>query len=525
MSPGTVRQRKHFESGPLRAHILTFWYRLCAVRLRVSAVLWIIGALAGIRILVIAVVPWDYSLLAPDESAFAELVTLISTGGEWVMWRNGTGGRWFIEMLTFLGPAVMLEGLGLNPFLSMRLVSSAYLSATQLLFVLTAFRLQSLESGRAGIPFVSLRSLGVFALLLTPSLNLWGALGLRESATMFWSSLFIVSLLAVLRVKALSTALLTPMALCIISAWAQTVTRPYMAFLMLAALVPFAVICVAQKRLVAVVAITCGSAAGVVLGLNVGSITGVYEQTGPPNYVGNAWLDCGSEYVFARVSGEEAAECGMEDMDSKNGNLIVTKCGNRSKDQCPGPERKVGQTPSAGDSDVRLSETLEQSQARYLIQWTRLHAVREGGANGARSAIDPGACDEANTFAQAVVCEVGRLPYATFSVLLRPTIFDGESRDSQSTVFASLENFWWAFMMVFGLIAIARPSLFAAVKAYSISVILMYVLFMSLAQGNLGTSFRHKSQLIIFIATLLIVAQQSDVKAVRARDSAVTHNQ
>ncbi len=513
-----MRQRKHFESGPLGNRVLTFWNRLCAVRLRLSAVLWIIAALASIRILFIGVLPWEYTLLAPDESAFAELVSLMSTGGEWERWRGGTGARWFVEMLTFLGPAVMLEGLGLNPFLSMRLVSSAYLSATQLLFVLTAFRLQSLESGRAGIPFVSLRSLGVFALLLTPSLNLWGALGLRESATLFWSSAFIVSLLAILRVRKLSVALLAPVSLCIISVCAQMVTRPYLAFIMLAALVPFAVVGVTQRRALAVVVITSSAAAGVVVGLNVGSITGVDSRFGPEIYVGNAWLDCGSEERFASISGSGYEECGIEVPNVSSRSIIIRKCGKKSKDQCPPGGVNTNSKPPENPDAAR--RTGEPSQLRYLNQWKRLHDIRMGGVRTARSVIDPGACDEANTFAQAVVCEVGRLPYATFSVLLRPTIFDGESRDSQSTVFASLENFWWAFMMVFGLIAIARPSLFAAVKAYSISVILMYVLFMSVAQGNLGTSFRHKSQLIIFIATLLIVAQQSDVKAVRTRDSA-----
>ena len=128
---------------------------------------------------------------------------------------------------------------------------------------------------------------------------------------------------------------------------------------------------------------------------------------------------------------------------------------------------------------------------------------------GAGSAFDPIGCPSTNrVLSNSAVCEISRFPLALLSVTFRPLWpIDALPGDSTISTMATVENSLWLVFVIVTLIALIRNhSLAPQVTLLLIAYVSIYLAGMAIMEGNLGTAFRHKSQVIWAVCMLLALS-------------------
>jgi hypothetical protein len=109
------------------------------------------------------------------------------------------------------------------------------------------------------------------------------------------------------------------------------------------------------------------------------------------------------------------------------------------------------------------------------------------------------------TRSDAYFCIVNRVPYTTYTFLVRPLL--GADVTSSSSLFAAIENTFWlgAFLLLVLMLIRNRRLAFFGALAPSLLFFSIYSVAAGAYEGNMGTAFRHKS-LILWVVLLLLAS-------------------
>lgn len=430
-----------------RVGSVSLWDRLLGARIHLG---WLIVTALGIyvvRLVTIALLPREPIFLGPDEATYAQVTALVASGGEWRDYGLGWGGYLYPGARALLSPAASLAYLGLDPLTSVRMVSATYGLVAMLLLVYLVALVRTPRFGHLPrvIPVMSLAFAAITLIFLMPSRLVWGTLGLRETSSEVFALAALACAATILRLK------LTP--------WQSVV---FAAGLFISIVASF------QARTLMAVVLS----ASLVVGLAV------------------SWL---RERALSTVL------------------LVVVILA-----------VPVGVASSAGQEAPKASPTSQEVPAAPTLQesvrsgagvlnpgglLSRSSAQREVSAVDAESALAVESCSRGSLIG-LVGCEFARIPTALPVVLVRPLpILDPWGNLTMAQRAAAIENISWSALILASLIVLVmRRSRFGFVTAvcfvYAASVCVGLALF----EGNLGTAFRHKGQLLWVLCLILATA-------------------
>lgn len=422
----------------------------------------IVAAWGLLRLTLVAIVPSEVSVFAPDEAGYAGLVAAVGSGQDWVTYSFGYGASLWPQGRTVLWPSSVLTGWGIPAFTSMRIVSVLYSTASALLLVglLWLSRRQgSRPTEVSGPPLWSWPVLGLTIFLFLPSHALWNSLALREAATEFWI-LAAVTLTAVLFAAKLPWwgKALTGIGIAV-SVCLAFQSRGYMAAALSIALLT-GVVWFGRERprfsATLALAAVAGTLAGVTLSMPVTA----------PSQVPN-------DISVAPQEPAPVAESG------------------------PSPIKAIEKGASRAQEMLNPDAYLERGSYQ-----------RDVSAQYANSAIATDSCAGVPDPRSLRLCEIVRLPGAAFAVMFRPLWpLDRPAEWSGMAVAASLENLAWvaiAFMAVWTLIR--RRTSMMRVLTISLAYGGLLIAGMAALEGNFGTAFRHKSNVLWVFCIVFLLA-------------------
>jgi hypothetical protein len=415
--------------------------------LRFHAWLAVLLGVALAKVLVLLLLPNSPMMAAPDEGTYADLARAVAEGEAIPDWRNGWGASLFPSVRVVVLPIASLIRVGLDPLMAARLMSVLWgLGASLLLLALVYLyrtRLGRTVSG-VGIAVVSWQSASLAALTFMPSHALWSTLGLKDSATEFWMALSVLLLAILLQEGRVWARVMLALGL-----WASLVAlfqvRDYLAAALILSMVATTVWRVNRRWTVSLLGL-CALAAGMFVGMRATS------------------------------------------------SLIETSSRVR--------EHAILTPQTIGDPSAVMAAG---------------GVTREQMAAGANSAFDGPAggagptgvrCGEIDSSASRAICEIRRLPEAALRLAIRPLWpIDRSATGSASYLYASVENYLWIGLFLGVLVCLAgwrQP-----VKRIT-TVLLVYASFLVIGlaflEGNAGTGFRHKSQLLWVLAAVLLLS-------------------
>lgn len=433
------------------SHAEGWRYRLISFRVLALIVL----ALGSLRVLVALLMPSSVSSWAPDEGTYAILAGLVGTGGDWQNWSGGWGSSLYPKGRALIGPAAVLVAVGADDIAAVRVVSSVYAIGSQLLLLVVArlARRRVAHDRAEGLTLVSWPMLGIAVFVLMPSTVVWSNLGLRESACAFW----------ILATVAAATYLFS--------------TQDWRWKALFGLAIAFSIAMTFQSRYYLAAALVISLAVVVV------------------------WL--GKE--GPRVSFTLA--CAIA-----GGALIgitLTFASSPSTVAEPAPQAQSVPVPVADALD-----SIRQGAAaapEVLNPETYLEAgsyQREASALYADSAIATDACLRIPGALGQRWCELSRLPGAAFAVMFRPLWpFDSPAEWSLLAVMASIENVAWLGLVLIAVgLLLTRRFPLARVLTISVTYGALVVAGMAALEGNFGTAFRHKSNVLWVLCVILILA-------------------
>lgn len=416
---------------------------------------------AAMRMALVALFPSHLAQFASDEMTFASLAHWVAVGANPAMWSDGWGASLFPETRTLMVPSSWLVLIGLNPLLAVRWVSILYSCGAQLALIATYSVVRRDRSGRpAKLELMSLPFLGFAVFLALPSHVLWGTLALRDSASEFWAVTAV--LLATIATMGHSDSSRQR------ARWAAAV------------------------GLAAVISLAFQSRAGMGIALCISLVLAVPSRSG-----GRITL---SYLLLAAISLGAVA------------GLIS------SAPLAPVARHPEGTKPTIASSPMNgfVAVLGSNSDAGQLLE------RRSAAPKDASTAFDTFACQGAEP---RPICELRRLPAAIPSVLLRPIWpFDQISGQSLTSQYAQVENALWAALFAGALFVGRRREVAnSRVLRVAFTQATLVILFMSVGEGNLGTAFRHKSQLLWVICLVFLLsvprAENPQVPRLRLRKS------
>lgn len=420
----------------------------------------LIGVLALARLVIAWALPHGALSIALDEGTYADIVGMMAHGAPVEAYGNGWGASLYPATRAFLLPAGGLASLGLDPFLAVRVVAVVYGALAELavlaLVWLNRDRLAAIDN-RGGVRLVSWQSVGLLALLFMPSHAVWGTLGLKDSASEFWAVLAVVLAALLLRAQSVPPRI----------GWAGGVA----------------------------VSIAMGFQVRDYIGaaVVVGLLTAVvWRREGRIAVAG--WLAVSA--VAGGVMGVWAAKP-LEPVTLST--QIITPV--TSATTPSGPSALAVQQAPPASSGVRGCATIGVEALTGAAECGAV--VREKMAENANSGF--GAVGGAHA---SWAGEIFRLPGAAGAVLFRPLWpFDHSAAGSASFWVASLENYLWLglALLVIGVLAVFRTPV-ARVVTMAVAYSVVLVGGLALMEGNLGTAFRHKGQLLWAMAVVLALA-------------------
>lgn len=406
-----------------------------------------------LRLVVVLVAPAEVSIFAPDEAAYTDIIGFAKSGGDWAAYQFGYGAGFWPQGRALLVPALGLMYVGLEAIDALRIVSVLYSTGSALLLLVIlsiAMRRGRYPSEATGPKLISWPMLGIVVFLFLPSHALWNSLALREAATEFWvlASVALSATLFALSLRWWQKALVTAgIAACVTMAFQS---RGYMAVALSLALAA-AVVWLGRERPRFSIALATAVVAGTIVGLTL--------------------------------------------------SLPAT---------VPGPIPAAGQPPSPTILDsLRQGVSAAPSRLNPDVYLERGSYQREVSAQYANSAIATDSCAGVPDPRSLRLCEITRLPGAAFAVMFRPLWpLDTPTQWSSLAVVASLENVaWLALAITVIYVLLARRSQLTRVLWICVAYGGLLIAGMAALEGNFGTAFRHKSNVLwVFCLTLILAS-------------------
>ena len=441
-----------------------------------------VALLGAAKVALVLSISQSDSSLGPDEGTYAELAATRAAGASTDSWSGGWGSSLFPSTRSFLFPASLLIKIGIEDLTAVRLTSLVYGILSQVVFIALLYFLQKKNNERLHLPdaerLSGLPLAGVLIFTLFPSNNAWSMIGLRETTGQFWAIVtvsFAVLILMVdskLRIKIL-IAIAGSLSLSFLFQ-----SRDEIGFAIALALSITAIAWVKNKQRVSVL---------LLLTSIVGASLGAYMAS-PTD---------------SRPSLTESLGIQLTQLDT---------------DQLDTDQPDTDQPDTAPNVIDGLLTTVQDRRKQL--------------SEGAGSAFDPISCPSASgVLSNSSVCEISRFPLALFSVTFRPLWpIDALPSDSTISTMATVENSLWLVLFIVTLIALTRNySLAPRVTLLLIIFVFIVLAGMAVIEGNLGTAFRHKSQVLWAVCMLLSLASgppKRSLLTVRPRhDSREDHSQ
>jgi len=424
---------------------------------------------------------------APDEGTYSSAVS-------WMLQNNPLkafgdyGGSLFLQSRPLLYPATAIGKFGLSPLDSVRAISSTYGFLSLCILVLILLNTYQSFSKKIvnKIPILVL----VYAFI--PSHFLWSILGLRESATEFYSLLAFYAFNKFGKKKKYAGNIFYLIIMSVSITGLFTARRPVGLVFTAALLVYSLFLSNKKQKLVLLLSLVTASAFGY-------SATADFWKSG--NYVFKAYSinETSSKlYPIATIEDERVASyiC-------LNPNDIVTY--HFMKFIC----KPIG-------DPLKLTDRVNPVKV-LDAQISSIQSNHKVNQVGAASAIPTISCPiDVQNRIDNFFCIGWRAPYTSFTFLFRPILILDTT--STSSLIAGLENVFWllaALYIIFMAIRYKKQSL-ATPLWPPLLFLFLYVTLGGAYEGNMGTAFRHKSLIlwviILLLASISVASQQRKVE-------------
>jgi hypothetical protein len=448
-----------------------FSLRLTALKSKLYA---IVFASFVVRVVAFFLLPSTPSALGPDEGTYGAAANWTALGKPATDF-PAYGAGLYMSGRSLLLPAALFNKIGLNPLNSVRLTASIYGFLLVCLIMTMILKTSSKHIKFAEFidqnPRIFLSLFLMFVLF--PSHFVWSILGLRESATQFWTiSTFSLLFLILHLNKKTSLSATCGFLLSIIFTFSA---RPQVGWVLGVTLLLYLLIRIRNRIARVLIPVTAvgiffGYTATVALSLEV-SETYVVKGESPTSITG----DENSASKLCNFSGQ---------------NVVL----NNTYYVC---ELKI---------EKKTIIDLKNPGSAVIDQADDIPIKHEGNKVGAASAIKTRDCPIAgNSRLETYSCIAYRAPYTSFIFLFRPML--GSDVTSSSSLFAAIENVFWlgAVLFVVAMFIRNRRLAFFGALAPSLLFFSIYSVAAGAYEGNMGTAFRHKS-LILWVVLLLLAS-------------------
>jgi hypothetical protein len=384
----------------------------------------------------------------------------------------------------------MLIRIGIDDLTAVRLVSLICAILSQVIFIALLSYIQKKHYSRLNSPVVQrlfgLPLAAVLIFVLFPSNNAWSMIGLRETTSQFWAlvTVFCAVVILIGQRNLWFRVLIAVAGVLSFSALFQS--RDEVGFALALALAITAMAWVKNKQSVSVILLLT-TVAGAILGAYMAAPTG-----SRPTLMGSM----GIQVTPIDTSPADTSPADTSPADTS------------PADTSPADTSPADTSPA----DTSPADTSQSPLDRLIVS---IPNRRELLSLDARSAFDPISCPSANgVLSNSVVCEIARFPLALVSVTFRPIWpLDALPADSTISTIATLENFLWLVFFIVTVIALIKnKSIAPRVSLLLVTFVFVFLAGMAISEGNLGTAFRHKSQIIWAVCLLLALSSGPPIR-------------
>ena len=480
-----------------------FSLRLTTLKSKLYA---IVFASFVVRVVAFVLLPRTPSALGPDEGTYGKVANWTALGKPAIDFPDFGAGL-YMSGRSLLLPAAVFNKIGFNPLNSVRLTASLY--GLLLVCLIATMILKTAAKEVKFAEFIE-RNPRVFlslflAFILFPSHFAWSILGLRESATQFWTIAVFSLLFLILQLnKKVSFLTACGFLASIILAFSA---RPQVGWVLGLTLLLYLLFKIRNRIARLLIPITAigvffGYTATVALSLEV-------KET----YVARVEFPTSRPSISVASPSKENSQPTKSTKSTPTPTISptpTTKAENKASRLCnfSGQEVELDDTKYLCESKIEKKTTisLKNPGSAVIDQADAIPIKHENNKVGAASAIETQDCPIAsNSRLNIYLCIAYRAPYTTFTFLFRPML--GTDVTSPSSLFAAIENVFWMSSALFVLIMFIRNRRFAFSSALAPSLLFMsiYSVAAGAYEGNMGTAFRHKS-LILWVVILLLAS-------------------
>lgn len=454
-------------------------------------------ALAARLVAVITLGPLRPGVVVPDEEQYLALAESVASGRGADAWQPGYGQTLYDTTSAFMRPLTLLTEVFGEHQLAGQLLAATF-GVTAAAFT-TALALR-----------VTTRPWAIAAGLvvaLLPSQVFWSSLVLRES--MVWSCLVAIAIAFAIAVrsrepwKLAGTGAMAGLAL-----WALGDLRGQTAVVTGVALVGASLVVRSQRRLlIPAGAVAVALVAPYLAGLGVGGLT-LVEMSVPRIGTLRTALSAGADSAF--VERRELPSIDPELSIPSTGPSAGLAAG-QGQQPSPGSGRGEPARPGSGrgpaSADRSSNPQTPPSPDRGIDATSPVVEQPDSvvvAPTGERYAVD-----------ESATATLAALPRGLVAVTFRP--FPWEPSSSTGILLARIENILWALLYGLALVGLCAGWSRRDRLAFPVLVSGAVVAVAAVTQGNLGTAFRHRGQVLWAVAILAAIGMEALVRRYTSR--------
>ena len=406
----------------------------------ITATWWIglILTLGAIRVAIALIIIPDQAV-TPDEGLYVEVLQALLAGRNITDVGNelGYGPNIFTGNWVFLRTAQIVSVLGLSAWDALRLASIIFstLTALAVLDIILRARRSRRPGDRPGIPLLSAAGLALLVLLLMPSSQIWGSIGLRDASAVLSFTLAAWGLSFLVLQRQLAAALVGLVGV-FLGITGVYLSRSYLALMLTAAIVLAIVLPPIKGRLITITA-------AIVLAF------------------------------FANLVGADI------------------------RAQAP-PPTEANQATEASET-TETTETTEPSPVIDVVdsRVSNFYTSRLKFQKGAGSAFASNYCAPPRSVVSTATCELVHLPLGLYRYLLTPNVMTTGLEVPRQRLFAGFENLLWFVLFAAAFLTlVGRYEMSRRMTVFLVAFLLITSVAYALISGNEGTAFRHKGQFL-----------------------------
>ena len=464
-----------------------------------------------VRVVAFFLLPSTPSVLGPDEGTYGAAANWTALGKPATEF-PAYGAGLYQSGRSLLLPAALFNKIGFSPLNSVRLTATLYGFLVVCLMVTiilkTALKHKKFAEFIDQNPRIFFSLFSIFIFL--PSNFVWSILGLRESATQFWTILaFSLLFLTLYLNEKVSLSATCGFIFSIILTFSA---RPQVGWVLGVTLLLYLLVRIRNRIARTLIPIT-------VLGIFFG-----YTATVALSIEVSETYVAKREFPTSVPSISVASPSKVIDQPSKSRKPTTSPTTSPTTED----EKSASKLCNFNGQEVELNDIyylceskiekktivdIKNPGSAVIDQADAIPVKREGNKVGAASAIKTQECPFAGSSRlETYACIAYRAPYTTYTFLVRPMI--GADVTSNSSLFAAVENIFWLGAILFISVMFIRNRRLAFLGALAPSLLFfsIYSVAAGAYEGNMGTAFRHKSLIlwvvILLLASTIVASQQ-----------------